>query len=428
MLPRRDVVWDEDCLFLNIYTPEPPDRGIDLPVLFWIHGGSYINGSGNDYDGSPFAVNGDMVVVTINYRLGMFGFAEFGHLESALTGSHNNGVLDAIEALCWVRDNIASFGGDSGRVTICGESAGAGLVNALMSAPSARGLFNQAISQSAPARFGPARTDFADALRSEFGAGGPASLETLRSASADELLAAQTAVLDQGAASLGVTLMSSERRGFRPAIDGLTVDSNPHEAVAESPVPLLIGTNLNEGTLFSFFLPDEISNDELESEITRIGHDAASVTAAFRAEHPDADNRKLAIHMLGDTLFRTSSLAVADAQTATDSPVYVYLFSWQSQGFNGMFGAMHALEIPFIWKQPLEPWTVLLGEGSPWPPELSDHMHRSWISFVHTGDPNHVDIPHWPAYDTTRRATMEFGDTSRVVDDPHGATRASWLG
>jgi len=428
VLPKRDLHWDEDCLFLNVYTPAADDAG--RPVLFWIHGGSYLNGSGDQYDGSPFANNGDLVVVTINYRLGALGFAELGHLDPTFTGSHNNGIRDMIEALSWVSHNISSFGGDPDRVTICGESAGAGAVNALLASPAAAGLFHQAISESAPARLGHSETTFADRLLDELSPSDrtePIGIETLLKAPAEQILRAQAAVLEQSAADLGVALIPADRPGFRPVIDTITVTESPGSAAGSHPVPLLIGTNLDEGTLFSLHYPAEIDDDLLRRAIDTGGHDADRVVAAFRSDYPQDTNRQLLIHMLGDSLFRTGSLAVADAQVATDTPVWVYLFTWQSQGFNGAFGAMHALEIPFVWNMPLEPWQALLGEGQPWPAGLSDQMHRAWISFVHTGNPNHDDIPDWPRYDTERRPTMEFGDVSSVVADPHGMTRASWL-
>ncbi len=425
VLPKRDLVWSEDCLFLNVYTPAADDSA--RPVLVWIHGGSYVNGSGDAYDGTSFASTGDMVVVTINYRLGALGFAELGHLDPALTGSHNNGIRDMIEALRWVRYNITVFGGNPGRVTICGESAGAGAVNALLASPNARGLFHQAISESAPARFSESETTFADDLRVQLSADGdPIGLNELMATPADRILAAQTAVLDRSAAAMGLGLIPAGRPGFRPAIDHTTITGNPSDAVATDPVPLLIGTNLDEGTLFTLDLPEEITDSQLRRAVESGGHDTDRVVAAFKAEYPGETNRQLLIHMLGDTLFRSASLRVADAQATTDTSVWVYLFTWQSQGFHGMFGAMHALEIPFVWNMPLEPWGQLLGEGEPWPPDLADRMHRAWISFVHTGNPNHGGIPDWPRYDTDRRPTMEFGDTSRMLDDPQGRTRAGW--
>jgi len=431
VLPKRDLTISEDCLFLNVFTPAADSEA--RPVLFWIHGGSYLNGSGDAYGGASFATTGDIVVVTINYRLGVFGFAELGHLDESHTGSQNNGVLDMIAALQWVRDNIAAFGGDPEKVTICGESAGAGAVNALLCSPAARPLFHQAISESGPAKFGPAGHEFADDFRAELATitgEASASIEDLRSASVGQLLAAQQALLDKGASQLGVTLITSQRRGFRPAIDGLTLTSNPTEAVTASPVPLLIGTNADEGTLFSLYLPTEISDDELTVELTRIGHNAEAVIKAFRAEYPGETNRELAVRMLGDTLFRNSTLAVADTQAdkhGVDCPVFAYLFTWKSQGFGGAFGAMHALEIPFVWNMPLGPWKALLGKNEPWPLDLSDRMHRAWIAFVRTGDPSHKGIDEWPPYNTVSRPTMEFGDTSRVIDDPHGITRAAWM-
>jgi len=426
VLPKRDLRWDEDCLFLNVYTPSADAAG--RPVLFWVHGGSYLNGSGDAYDGSSFATSGDIVVITVNYRLGALGFTEFGHLDPNLAGSHNNGVRDCIEALRWVRSNISAFGGDPSQVTICGESAGAGLIHALLASPDAAGLFHQAISESAPARFSESETEFADALRTELGGeAGPVSLEELLATPADKILETQTVLVDRSAAAMTSSLIPAKRPGFRPVLDGITITEDPADAVATHPVPLLIGTNLNEGTLWSLALPAEITDEQLRRSIDGSGHDPDRIMEAFRADHPGDSNRQLVIHMLGDTLFRTSSLAVADSQTATHSPVWVYLFTWQSQGFNGMFGAMHALEIPFVWNMDLRPWGQLMGKGEPWPADLPDRMHRAWISFVKGGDPNHDGIPEWPAYDTDTRPTMEFGGTSELLQDPLGTSRACWV-
>lgn len=425
-LPRRDVHWDEDCLFLNIYTPGADDAR--RPVLVWIHGGAWINGSGDLYDGSSFARRGDIVVVTLNYRLGAFGFMELGHIDAGLRGSHNNGIRDQIEALRWVRDHIDRFGGDPDRVTVSGESAGAGSLMALLAAPEADGLFHRAIAQSAPARLLPPEAGAAERYDRALGGGG---LQALQKASAAEILDAYGKLSADSRAKTGVTLFGNGGPGHRPVLDGHTVTRTATQAVTLAGAagrPLLIGTNLDEGTLFSFHLPAEVSDEEARRALAPHTESPDRVLEAFAREHPSATLRERMVLMNGDTMFRNGSLEVADAQVrAGGPPVFVYLFTWKSQGFGGLMGAMHALEIPFVWNMDRKPWAVLMGENDPAPTLLTDQMHAAWIAFTRNGDPNHPGLPAWAPYETERRPTMEFGDETRIVDDPGGHTRASWL-
>ncbi len=425
-LPATGYATDEDCLYLNVYTPAP-DTGA-RPVLVWIHGGSYMTGRGATVDGGPFARNGDIVVVSINYRLGLLGFMELGHLDSELAGSHNNGIRDQIAALRWVHDNIAAFGGDPERVTISGESAGAGSVMAILASPQADGLYHQVIAQSAPAAFAPPSTELAQDTMDVAGVDG---IDGLRALSTDKIIEIQRQLSATAgrAAVAEPRFPGAARNGLRPAIDGITVTRSPMEAAAERGIPLLLGTNLDEGTLFGFHLPDEVNDDLLRSLAADHASDPDAVVEAFRAEHPAADNRTLALSMIGDTLFRTSSLQVADAAAAAGTPVFAYLFEWQSTEFNGFFGAMHALEIPFVWQADLEGaaagWQRIMGPAGSWPADISDNMHHAWIAFVRAGDPTHDAIGAWPRYDEVR-PTMVFGDTTRLEHDPRGTTRASW--
>ncbi|NCG36816.1 MAG: carboxylesterase family protein [Actinobacteria bacterium] len=425
-LPATGYATNEDCLFLNVYTPAPDNAA--RPVLIWIHGGSYMTGRGATVDGGPFARNGDIVVVSINYRLGLLGFMELGHLDPELAGSHNNGIRDQIAALRWVHDNIAVFGGDPTRVTIAGESAGAGSVMAILASPEADDLYHQAISQSAPAAFMPPSTALAQEVLAAAGAHG---VDELRSLPADAIIEIQKqlATATVGSTVARPRLPGSARRGIRPAIDGITVTRSPPEAAGERGIPLLLGTNLDEGTLFGGHLPKEISDDLLRSLAADHTSTPDPVIEAFRAEQPATDNRTLAVSMIGDTLFRTSSLHVADAAAAADTPVFTYLFEWQSTEFNGFFGSMHALEIPFVWQADLHGaaagWQRIMGPPGSWPVEISDNMHYAWIGFVRDANPTHDGIGDWRRYDDTR-PTMVFGNTTRLEHDPRGKTRASW--
>ena len=250
---------DEDCLFLNVF--RPVGGGDDLPVVCWIHGGSYTTGSANDYNASILAAQGDVVVVAINYRLGVFGFLDVSPLDASYAGSAANGISDQILALEWIRDHVADFGGDPGNVTIIGESAGAGSVLGIMAAPCADGLYHRAVANSPGGINVAARGPWAERLADAVGAEG-APLERLLAASAQELLDAQLSLQFAGG-----------------TIDGTVVTRHPVDAIRErgaAGVPLVVGTNLDEGTLFTLPVRDrpellEATVRSLATQITRDG-------------------------------------------------------------------------------------------------------------------------------------------------------------
>ncbi len=424
-LPAQTYEIGEDCLNLNVYTPACDDA--KRPVFFWVHGGSYQNGRGASNDGTQLCRNGDIVVVTVNYRMGLLGFIELAWLDESRVGSHNLGIQDQIAGLQWVRDNIAAFGGDPDQVTICGESAGAGSVLAILASPSADGLFRRVISQSAPAAFGPPHETVARNLAEHVGA---TSIDDLLALTADELLAAQGTLLAAGTSAMEradpPALPDNSGRGFRPAIDGITVTRDAAHAAGERAVPILIGTNDDEGTMFALHLDRAMTIDGLRAiAAQRVGGRVDDVITAYQAEYPDFTPHQIAVQWMGDLRFWTCSLDVADAAVEAGTPVHVYRFSWKAQGLGGTFGAMHALEIPFVWKTMLG-WDLAFGTEPP--PELSDQLHQAWISYVRTGDPSHDGIGEWPAYDTERRPTMRFDETTRVVDDPGAGTHRAWRG
>ena len=426
-MPPTGFDTDESCLFLNVHTPAPD--GARRPVLFWIHGGSYMTGRGASFDGTPFCRNGDLVVVTVNYRLGVLGFLELGHLDPDLAGSGNNGIRDQIAALRWVRDHITAFGGDPNRVTIAGESAGAGSVMALLASPEAEGLFHQAIAQSAPAGFGAPAGGVAESLLE---ATACESIDDLRALSADALIDGQ-AILAKAAATTAAVMPGGSGRAMRPAVDGITITRDAVTAAVDRRIPILLGTNGNEGSLFALHLPDDIDDSTLHAMVHRhVDSDerAARVVEAFKTTYPELTNRRVAEEMIADTLFRRSSMRVADAATAAGIPVHVYRFTWKSQGFHGRFGSMHALDLPFVWKMDIHgaasAWERIIGDGAPEPDDLADRMHHAWIAYVTSGDPSHDRIPSWPTYDLEGRPTMIFDESSVVTSDPDGRTRASW--
>jgi para-nitrobenzyl esterase len=425
IIAEGDLRTDEDCLFLNVYTPKADNAR--RPVMVWIHGGAYTMGSGDMYDGSSMVRRGEVVVVTLNYRLGVLGWLAVDHLDPNLAGSGNNGLRDQIEALRWVRDNISSFGGDPDNVTIFGESAGGGSIAALLGAPDADGLYHRAIIESGPVAIAPPyKPDLlTTALLVALGApdGG---IDEFRSAPPERLIQAQIDIgaIDQLGRDRDHALDGSGAV-LRPSVDGVVVQSSPTQVVAargDRNVPLLIGTNEDEGTLFSMLLPTDVSDEEIIAALPETVVEARALAEAYAGR---TTNRRLIIDLMTDSVFLVPTLRLADAQAATPAPVWVYLFTWKTPVFGGLLGATHALELPFVWDKIDNPlWQPFLGDSPP--PSLATAMQDAWIAFARTGDPNSSGSVVWPRYDTTTRPTLEFGEEIRVVNDPSKLTRELW--
>ena len=424
---QQNLVTDEDCLFLNVYTPRADDG--DRPVMVWVHGGAYTIGSGDIYDGTSLVQRGDVVVVTLNYRLGALGWMAVDELDSSLTGAANNGIRDQIEALRWVRDHIDAFGGDPSNVTIFGESAGGGSVAALLCAPDADGLYHKAIIESgAPGFVAPA--DPCKYAREILGAlGDPdGGIDALRRADTEALVQAQIAVglIDRLGRDADHPIDGSGT-GPHPVVDGVVVTRTFVDALrdkGDNNVPLIIGTNADEGTLFGLMLPQDVTDAEIAASL---GPGAVDPNAVLDATRGAATGRPVLVDLMTDAVFRIPSLRGADVQAATTAPVWVYLFAWKTPVFGGMLGATHALELPFVWGQLDDPlWSFLVGDAPPH--DLSSAMQETWLAFARTGDPNNAAIPTWPQYDASTRPTLVFDETIAVSDDPGSALRRAWYG
>jgi para-nitrobenzyl esterase len=426
------VRWDEDCLTLNVATPGLDGRG--RPVLVWIHGGAFRTGQGGIpwYNGASFARRGDVVTVSINYRLGALGFAhlaELGGDEYASSGL--NGVLDQIAALEWVQENIEAFGGDPGRVTVAGESAGAMSVGTLLGCPSAAGLFDQAIAQSGAAHHTltpDVAAEIAGLLAHKLDA---KTLDALERAPVGRILEAQREVEDEVAAASrlgGVDVSELGDMVFQPVVDGVRLPESPLEAMgrgASAAVRVLTGTNRHETTLWGYA---EVDRAGLRRIAARYFDDPDGAIAVYETARPDASVRDLVIALTTDHLFRVPAIRMAEAHTAGGGTAYMYEFCWESRAFDGRLGATHALEIPFVFNNLERAGVdVFLGPG-PLPRDLAGVMHDAWISFIRSGDPSHAGLPPWPAYEAGRRAVMELGERLRVQHDPEGAVRALWEG
>jgi para-nitrobenzyl esterase len=414
----RDEAMSEDCLVLNVWTPAL-DRARKLPVMVWLHGGGYTSGSGGFicYDGIELARKHDVVVVTVNHRLTVFGYLYLGGFGSQrYAASSNMGNLDIIAALEWVRDNIAAFGGDPDSVTIFGQSGGGGKVSSLMAMPAARGLFKRAIVQSGAAVKGISR-DAASQNAEHFLARlnlEPSQLEKLQDIPLQQLLQATDT-------SGGPPI------NFGPVVDGHSLPTDPFDPVAPAlsvNVPLLIGTVETEVTFFPGQPLDPIDDATLHARVkqllkTNSDADVDRVIAAYRAGRPGAPNTDLDLIMASDG-FRAGVLLEAErkAAQAQSAPVYQYYFTWRSPVREGKLRSFHTVEIPFVFDN-VDAAKSMTGSGKD-RYELATRMSSAWVAFARTGDPNHSGLPKWAPYDNTRRATMIFNSECKLVDDPHG--------
>lgn len=408
----------EDCLYLNIVTPSTD--GSDRPVMFWIHGGGFTQGSANGYDGSMLAVQGDVVVVTINYRLGIFGYLDLSPFGDDYAGSANNGMRDQVLALEWVRDNIADFGGNPENVTIFGESAGGASVLTLLATPSADGLFHKAIAHSPGATETPP-ANHVNGLLEYLDTTKDLVVDKLKSMSADELFALQETLSDFGA-----------------AIDGTVVTRSPNEAIRDrgtQGVPLIAGTNRDEGTffsaLFALFAPNAAAEflDGMARAVTA-GADPQPFIDALRAEDPAANDMKI-LERIFDAMFLKSAIGSATQATLAGNGGWLYQFDYATTKpvFGRSVGATHAAEIPFTFNRFNSPNP---GEFIGYDPndvvasELAQRWSDTLIAFARTGNPNEAGLPQWPHYDSETRATMVLDSTPRIDHDLNRNLRELW--
>jgi para-nitrobenzyl esterase len=398
----------EDCLYLNVWTPaKKPDQ--KLPVMVWIHGGGYIAGSGSSqvYDGQELARQG-VIVVTINYRLGPFGFLAHPLLskESEHGVSGNYGLLDQIAALEWVKRNIAAFGGDPNNVTIFGESAGAGSVCYLMVSPLAKGLFHRAIAQSGSA-LGQNRhlrqtwygLEPAEKLGERFAQQlGCETLAAMRAKSAEEILA-------KSSTELSFFFGRGDR--FGPIVDGWVVPDDPgaiFEAGEQHKVPLIVGSNADEGTIFTASLP-QMGVDQYKAAVSALYKTHADkVLALYPVDNPN-QVRSMVSRLIGDSAFIANARLFARLHSRTNK-VFLYHFTWVRPDQRGAaLGAFHGSEIPYAFGNIKA--LVAAGEKDR---TLAQTMSAYWACFAASGDPNRKGLPEWPAYDPASDRYLELGD------------------
>jgi len=433
-LPGDPIGSDEDCLTLNVWTPATDDRR--RPVMVWIHGGGFTTGSGSFhlYRGTELATNGDVVVVTLNYRLGALGFLAHPELADDATPDWrgNWGLMDQVAALRWVRDNIAGFGGDPANVTIFGESAGAMSVVALLGAPAARGLFHRAAIQSGPPHtHSPERaTQTGEDLIKELAIGEP-TRALLESVPAPELVAASQLLQGRPPPPGELPLP------FLPVVGGEFLPREPLDAVARGElagIPLLVGTTRDELTLFALGDPRVSSIDDAGvvrwMSRTSVGLDAARAVETYRsaraARGESTSPRDMWVAMGTDLVFRWPTIQLASAQGRHQPDVFVYLFTWETPFFGGQLGACHALEIPFVFGNVHRPQIAAFIGGGPEAEALAGSMQAAWLAFARRGDPSHRGMGTWDRWDAERRPTMMFGPTVSLVERPRDEELAVW--
>jgi para-nitrobenzyl esterase len=412
--------WSEDCLTLNIQTPSLTGS---RPVLVWIHGGAYRTGQGATpwYNGANFVANGDIVVISINYRLGALGFTDLSRFGDEYATSGVNGTLDQIAALKWVAENIANFGGDPDAVTIAGESAGGFSVSTLLGCEAAAGLFRAAIPQSGGAQHtlpAAAGQIVADEFLKATGVDTAMSLEAL---SVEDILKAQSEViadLEGGAGTRGRFGVSVS--AFYPVTGNAILPQSPLDTIRagfNAHIPVLTGWNKDETTLWGY---GDVNMEKVERFADDL--DAPGVVDVYRESRVGASPEDLMIGITTDHTFKMPAIRLAEARAQNDAPTWLYWFCWESRAMNGKLGATHALEIPFAFDNLSKAGVdVFLGDG-PAPQEVADTMHQVWIRFIREGNPG------WAPYVDPDRVVMRFDTESQLVNDPERKERLAWEG
>jgi para-nitrobenzyl esterase len=427
LIPMREIEpQSENCLFLNIWTP-----GLDnarRPVMLWIHGGAFSIGSGSQemYRGGPLVSRGNVVLVTINYRLGVLGFLNLNEVtRGGIPSTGNEGLLDQIAALEWVRDNIAVFGGDPNNVTIFGESAGGMSIGCLMNMPKARGLFHKAILESAVG-------EMARALEPSVGIAG--EFLKIINLSADNIRGLQDLPVEK-------LLLAQQELAIRtgqgiapviPVAEGKVLPMMPLDSFAAglaAEVPTLAGSNLEEEKLFAAMnpVPRKMDEAELIKNLQRLvpAGDAPAVIEAYRGARLKRGEPVAPVDIWSavntDLMFRKVALRVVESQCKRGLDAYNYLFTWKSPALGGSLGACHVLEIPFVFGN-LD--AGFCGAGAP-ADKLSVQMQDAWAAFARTGDPGTESLGEWPPY-CSQKQTMVFGKDSHVQKSVYEEERHIW--
>ena len=396
----------EDCLNLNVFTRTAPTGAGKVPVLVWIHGGAYTNGSGSIpwYHGSALASRG-AVIVSINYRLGAFGFL----------GTGNYGTLDIISALRWVQRNIAAFDGDVNNVTIFGESAGGSAVVSLMSSPEAKGLFHKVWAMSPS--IGQLRTlPRAQELQTQFlELAEVSSIDEVRAMPLDDVLTAQAKQM-----ALPALIFDF----YTPTAGGSALPYDILSAAAQSPLPLVLGSNHDEDRLWSAMDPLQAEFDQHDWERVSgevFGDRAADARSVYEKLRPTETPKQLISSVSTDTAFRQRAQRLAEQHASHSNPTWMYWFTWATPAFGGILGSCHALDVPFAFDNLNAPGTdMLTGDGAE-RAGIATRFANEIVQFARTSTPT------WPAFDIETRQTLEICAEMNVLKDPESEIRALFV-
>jgi para-nitrobenzyl esterase len=417
---------EADCLTLNIWTPSTDNE--KRPVMVWIHGGGFTVGSGRLYDGSYLAKRGNVVIVTINYRLGALGFLIIPEITA------NVGLYDQIFALKWIQKNIQHFGGNPDNITLFGQSAGAMSISTLLALPEAKGLFHRIIAQS--------------------GACNPISFRTKEGLEITRKILAKLNIEDDNKDTLmkisayELVRAATETEEYPPRIpwpitippyiDGTLVLDHPLKLISKSlgsNVDILIGTNRDESKLWNIYLPaNKIANEDemikrISYSLKAIDHQGQMenlIQAYRKTREKNVQPQDILDAFNTDLEFRVPAIRLAESLLEHNSNVYMYLFDWPSPFWGGRFGACHTTEIPFVFGMLEDPhWSIWSGNGIE-EKNLCEKVMDAWIAFAQTGEPNHVQIPQWSKYDLDHRKTMVIGNEFKVIEDPNQSERRAW--
>ncbi|WP_156722181.1 carboxylesterase/lipase family protein [Streptomyces apocyni] len=419
--------FDDDCLTLNLWTPSADDAG--RPVLVWIHGGGFVSGSGSlpNYSGEAFARNGDLVVVSINYRIGPLGYLYFG--ADGAPGAEESGnfwLTDQVAALRWVHDHIAHFGGDPDRITVAGQSGGAVSIAALAGHPDAQGLFRRAILQSPPLGLHiPTPAEYLPRTGAYLRLAGARDVDGLRALSWPQLIEAAQGLFGE------TTRWGHWPTPFLPVRDGVTLHRHPARTLlydAAADIDVMVGWTRDEAT-FGFALDEGYATATRDQVVERIAESfpdrAAEVYGAYEKERAGARPVDVLMDLISDELFRVPCVELAEARAELGRPVWAYEFDFPTPALQGRLAATHCLELPFVFGD-FATWShapFLSGIDPEVRAGLGHAMHQAWIAFVRTGDPNHPDLPVWERYAAPSRTTLRFDAVTAAVEDPVGVSR-----
>jgi para-nitrobenzyl esterase len=431
LAPQADILVEgmgEDCLVLNVWTPEP-NSNRKRPVMFWNHGGGWTQESASWQwvNGESMARRGDVVVVNVNHRLNLFGYCYLGDIGGEkYESSGHAGVLDLVAALEWVRDNISQFGGDPGNVMVFGESGGGLKTCTLLAMPQAQGLFHRAGIESGQlirANTRERANESARALMAELGISKD-RVDEMQKVSSELLLSAMAVVSARG---------GTAATQFSPFVDGKIEPQSPFDPVAtpvSATIPILVGSNTHERAFFSISQdPGAFNMDEagLQKRAVALAgaEKAPQLIELYKTKYPNSKICELFFRMATDRSNALPVTTLADRKFAQGkAPVYVYMFAWHSPAMGGMLGAPHTSELPFVFDNTDVPKHMTT--GSPAEKELAAQVCEAWIQFARSANPSHKGLPNWPAYTPTERSAMILNTKSEVVNDPLAEERKFW--